>query len=236
MFVSGLVSAAAPVIGGIGQSRAFSKGMNAYKYNVNQGTDALKAGMAGSNAAFDPYSQSGTVGLSGAQSDIMNRTQATNPTASNINATSAQAYLDPSMAYQQDQMQKAATASGIAGGAVGGGMLKALSQNAGKFAQTGWNNAFQQMLDANKTNFDQGQQLYTNNNNFQQQQIDNKMNMANMGLQATTTNQGNQLQYNTGINSNFGDIAANEMAGYANKGNIFNNTVSGLGKSLASFL
>lgn len=236
MFASGLLSAAAPVIGGIGQSSAISKGMSSYRNNVNQGTDALKNGMAGSTAAFDPYSQSGQVGLSGAQSDIMGRTQATNPTASNINATSAQAYLDPSAAYSADQANKATTAAAIASGGMGGGMLKALSNQANKFAQTNWNNAFQQSMDAGKLNFDQGQQLYTNNNNYQQQQIDNKMDLAKMGLQATTSNQSNQLGYNTGINDNYGKIAANQMAGYTSKGDIFNNTVSGLGLSAARFL
>lgn len=232
----GLVSAGTGLLGGYGQTRDISRGMADYRKYVGQGTDVLSKGLSGVAAAYDPYTSVGSQGAADASTAINTRTQATQPTLSNISAASAKDYLDPSADYSIDQANKAATAQGIASGATGGGMMKALTNNANKMAQTNWNNALTSAMNAANLNFGQQQQQYTNTNDYQQQQIQNQMGLANMGLGATNSSQQTQLGYNTAINDNYNQIAANQMSGWANKGNIFNNTVSGLGKTVASFL
>lgn len=235
----GLLTAAAPVIGAMGHSMGIDRGMRQFANTVGQGTDVMNQGKAGSDAAFQPWVAAGQQGLAAGMDDILNRTQATQPQLSNINPESARAYLDPSAAYSADQANKATTAAAIAGGGMGGGMMKALSNNANKFAQTNWNNAFSQMQDAANTNFGQQQQQYQNTTDFDQSQIQNKMGLSGTGLTATSTNQGNQLGYNTGINDNYNAIANARMAGNAAKGSLFNSAISGKGglmSSLASFL
>jgi hypothetical protein len=101
-------------------------------------------------------------------------------------------------------------------------------------AMTNYNNAYNQMLQSNNQNFGQQQQLYTNNNDYQQQQIQNYGNLANTGLSANNANQHLQLGYNSGINNNYGEIAANQQAGYNAKAGIWGNMAQGVGDGLGA--
>jgi hypothetical protein len=223
---------AGPLVGGMGQYADVGKGMEAYNNYANQGTSTLNAGKEGANAAFNPYTSAGATANGSQLSAIQNRQQATNPALTNTSPSGVADYLNPSAAYSQNQAMKQAQAAGVAGGAMGGGMLKALSNNANQMAQTNYNNAYSQMLGTNDQNFNQQQQQYTNNNNFQQQQIGNYGDVANRGLSATSSNQGLNLQYNQGMNNNYMDQAANEQSGWNKKGEIFNKTSSDFGKNL----
>lgn len=235
--IPALVAAAAAktaggLAGGVGNYNDIQKGMTAYNNNVQAGTGVLQAGQAGANAAYSPYTQAGQTGIAGQVDAITGRQQAQGPTLSNASPASAMSYLDPSAAYSQNQAMHAAQAAGAASGGMGGGMLKALSNNANSMAMTNYNNAYQQMLGTNQQNFGQQQQQYQNNTDFQQQQIGNYAGLAGQGLQATGANQQLQAGYNQGINQNYNNMASNAMQGWAKKGDIFNGTATSLGNNV----
>jgi hypothetical protein len=211
--------------------------MQDFQNNVNQGTDVLKQGQAGSNAAFSPYTTAGATGASGMEAAIQGRTQAPNAAVTDNSAGNAIAnYLNPSSAYSIDQANKEIQAEGIAGGAVGGGMEKALSNNANQMAQTNYNNAYSQMLSGNNLTNTQQNTNAQNTNNFTQQQVGNFGQLAGLGLNATSSNQGLQAGYNSGINSNFGDIAVDQQSGYNALGKNANNTATNAGNSAGGIL
>jgi hypothetical protein len=218
-------------------SNDIQQGMQDFQNNVNQGTDVLKQGQAGSNAAFSPYTTAGATGASGMEAAIQGRTQAPNAAVTDNSAGNAIAnYLNPSSAYSIDQANKEIQAEGIAGGAVGGGMEKALSNNANQMAQTNYNNAYSQMLAGNNLTNTQQNTNAQNTNNFTQQQVGNFGQLAGLGLNATSSNQGLQAGYNSGINSNFGDIAVDQQSGYNALGKNANNTATNAGNSAGGIL
>lgn len=222
------------IAGGLFSNDYVNQGMKSYRDNVNQGTAVLNAGKDAANSAYSPYTTTGATGATGLANAITTRQQAALPTLQVSNPQNVSAYLDPSMAYTQDQARKQAMAAGVAGGAMGGGMLKALSNNANKMAMTNYNNAYNQMLQSNQQNFGQQQQNYQNLNDYQQQQIQNYGNLAQLGLTANTANQQLQQGYNKDINSNYGDIAANQQSGYNAKAGIWGNMMQGLGDGLGA--
>jgi hypothetical protein len=114
--------------------------------------------------------------------------------------------------------------------------MRALSNNAVGQASTNWNNAYQQMLDAKKTNFGQQQQQYTNTNNYQQQQIENNMGLANTGLQAVSGGQNLASVYNTKINENLGNLGATQMGAWGKKGQIFNDATGETSENVGNFM
>jgi hypothetical protein len=216
-----------PLVGGIMQNNDITKGMNAFRENVQQGTGVLKAGQAGANAAFDPYQKTGAAGTQGELSAVQNRTMAPQPTATNTSAGGVEQWLNPMATWQQNQASKAGSAAGIATGATGGGMQRAIANNAGKMAAGNWNDAYNQMLQANAQNFGQGQAQFENKTNFDQSQIGNYGALAQRGLSAVGANQGLQAGYNEGVSNNFGKIADNEMSAWGKKGQLMNDMWTG---------
>lgn len=219
------------VAGALGQNEALSRGLNAYNKNVGQGTQALQAGQQGATAAFDPYSQTGATANQGQLEAVQNRTQAAQPTLSNTSAEGIASWLNPMATWQQNQATKAATAAGVATGATGGGMQRAISADANTRAQGSWNDAYNQMLQANNQNFGQQQQQYQNQTGYDQSQIENLGDIASRGLSAVGANQGLQQGYAQGINQNFGNMANTAMGVNAVKGQLWNDTATGVGNS-----
>src|ERR1035437_731091 len=216
---------AGPLIGGYGNSQDISTGMAGYQNEVNAGTAVLNQGKADATAAYSPYTAAGAQGTSGMLNAIQGRTQAANGDVTDNSSQNAIAnYLNPSSAYSIDQSNKAIQAAGIAGGAIWGGMEKALSNNANQMAQTNYNNAYQQMLSDNNTKFGQQNTNAGNTNTYNQQQIGNFGQVAGMGLNATTADQNTQGQYNAAINKNWGDVAANEQSAWNALGKNFKDT------------
>lgn len=232
-----VASGVGSLVGGIMNSNDIQQGMQDFQNNVNQGTDVLKQGQAAANSAFSPYTTAGAAGVGGMLSAIQSRTQAPNAAVTDNSAGNAIAnYLNPSAAYSIDQSNKAMASQGIASGAAGGGMAKALSNNANQMAQTNYNNAYQQMIAGNNLTNTQQNTNAQNTNNFTQQQVGNFGQLAGIGLNATQGNQGLQQGYNQGINSNFGDIAANQQSGYNALGQNAKNTATNAGNSAGGIL
>jgi hypothetical protein len=227
--VAGGAKVLGSVAGALGQNAMLNKGLNQYNEYVGKGTDQLRTGKSEAGAAYDPYKATGADAVS-AQADLVNNRQmATQPTASNTDPNDVSAWLNPMATWQQNQATKAGTAAGIATGATGGGMQRALANNASKMAQGSWNDAYNQMLQANNQNFGQGQQLYENQTGFDQSQIDNQGRLADRGLTATGQEQQLQAGYNTGINENYGQQAANAQSVYGTKGQLWKDTTQSLG-------
>ena len=127
-------------------------------------------------------------------------------------------------------------AIGFAQSVAQNGMEKALSNNANQMAQTNYNNAYSQMLAGNNLTNTQQNTNAQNTNNFTQQQVGNFGQLAGLGLNATSSNQGLQAGYNSGINSNFGDIAVDQQSGYNALGKNANNTATNAGNSAGGIL
>lgn len=228
------INTLSPIIGAWGQNSQINKAAKQYREYANKGIDTLNAGKTGVTESMSPYTSTGADAATSQLGAIDNRTQATQPTLSNTSAAGVSDWLDPSMAYSVDQANKAGTAAGIASGGVGGGMLRALSNNANKMAQTNWNNAATQQLAANNQNFGQQQQLYDNTNNYQQQQIDNYGNVANRGVGAASTQEGLLQGYNNTINSNLLGIGESQAGAQMAKGNLWGKLVDTTGKNLST--
>jgi hypothetical protein len=224
---------AGPLVGGIMNSNDIQQGMADYRTDVNRGTSVLQGGINSANAAYSPYTGAGASGVAGEQLAIQNRQQAAQPTLSNVDPSQALSYLDPSAAYSTDQSNKAIQAQALASGGAGGGMMKALANNASDRAMTNYNSAFGQMLGAANTNFGQQQQQYVNQTGYDQSQIQNYAGLAGQGLQAVSGNQGLNANYNAGINGNFGDIAANQQSGWNALGKNAKDTATDLGNNIS---
>lgn len=216
-------------IGAYGAYQDVQRGATAYNNLAGQGRNTLESGKTASNEAYSPYTQAGKTGVSGLTSAVQNYTQnaqAGMPNAERTTAQGTSAWLDPSAAYSTDQANRAIQASALAKGGVGGGLAKALSNNANKMAMTNWNNAYNQQLQANNLNFGQGQQLWQNNKAIQDANIANYQGLTNTGLSATSGNQANQLAYNQGINTNYMANAENAQNAWNTKAGIFNKGVN----------
>ncbi len=224
--------------GGQNMKGYINRGEAAYGQKQQMGIDTLNAGKTQNTQAYSPYTTVGSQGAAGfgnaAQNYLSN--VGTGPQATDFRTTAGgtQDYLDPSAAYTSDQANKATQASALAKGGMGGGLAKALSNNANKMAMTNWNNAFQQQALANQQNFGQSNQQWQNNFNAQNQNVANYSNLANLGLNATTSNQGNQLAYNQGLGGMYGNWASQLQTNANNKAGVSGAQASGLGNSLSS--
>jgi hypothetical protein len=226
--VGGMMKTVGPIIGAAGQIDDINNGVDAYKTQISKANDLSTTAKSDANSAYSPYMTAGAQGATGASSLIANRQQAAQPTLSNVQASDTQSFLTPASNYSQDQARKQAVAAGAGSGAMGGGMLRALSNNAVNQASTNWNNAYQQMLDAKKTNFSQQQQQYTNNNDFQQQQIANNAGLMNTGLSAVGKNADLASLYNGRINDNLIGLGTTQANAWGKKGQIFSDAAGGI--------
>lgn len=221
------------VLGAFGQNAMLDSGLRQAKNLVGQGTQTLEAGRTGTDTAFQPYTSTGATAAQGQLDAIQNRQMATQPTLTNTSASGVQAWLSPQATWTQNQATKAATAAGVATGATGGGMQRAISADADKRALSNWNDAYKAMLEANAQNFGQQQQQFTNQTGFDQSQIENLGAVANRGVGAVGTNQQLDYNYNTGINQNYGNLADKVLGIKSAQGQLFNNTATNTGNNLA---
>lgn len=228
-------------IGAYGAYQDVQRGATAYNNLAGAGRSTLEGGKSASDTAYSPYTEAGktgVTGLTGAVGSYKNEALSGMPTQQTTTAQGTQAWLDPSANYSMDQSNRAIQASALAKGGVGGGLAKALSNNASKMAMTNWNNAYNQQLGANQQNFAQANQNFQNQKGVLDTNVANYQGLTNTGLQATSGNQSNQLAYNQGINQNYMDNAKNAQETWNTKAGIFdkgvNRTVSSAMPGIAS--
>lgn len=190
-----------------------------------QALAAQRQATAEAQGYLDPYAQAGTRALS----DLTNFQDYALPGEFDASGYNVQGYLDPSMAYQQQQMARNVEAGAAArGGLMSGAAAKELQTRGAQLAQTDYGNAFARMQTDKNFAYTQ----YTNRFNQVRQQNQDRLarlqNMGNMGYGANVA----KANLATGL--------GNATAGYAqNMGNIasqmamvpaqtFNSTASGL--------
>lgn len=202
-----------------------------YDKTMGQGIETQQHGLDQANAAYQPYTGAAGSTLAGYTGDINGRQQAQGPS---LGSYDPNAYLNPSAAYTTSQANTAAQSSSLAHGGLGGGLGKALSNNANKMAMTNYNEAYQKMLDTNAQKFGQGQQLYTNATDYQQQQIANKGNAATLALQGLSA--GSQLAsgYRGNISNLYGKMADTGLDIGENKASLAQSATTAATKSLAA--
>lgn len=202
-----------------------------YDQTIGQGIETQQHGLDQANAAYQPYTAAAQGGLAGYTGAINGRQQAQGPS---LGSYDPNAYLNPSAAYTTSQANTAAQSSSLAHGGLGGGLGKALSNNANKMAMTNYNEAYQKMLDTNAQKFGQGQQLYTNATDYQQQQIANKGNAATLALQGL--NAGSQLAsgYRGNISNLYGKMADTGLDIGENKASLANSATTSATNSMTA--
>ncbi len=220
------------------QKAAINRGEAAYGQKAQQGINTLQQGKTDATAAYNPYTSVGAQGAAGYGNAIGSYlgNVGTGPNASQYQSGTGQVsdYLNPSAAYTSDQANKATQASALAKGGMGGGLAKALSNNANQMAMTNYNNAYNQMLNTNQQNYGLANQSYQNNFNAQNQNVANYGNLANLGLTSTTANQNLLGQYNAGINTDYMNWGNTLQSNANNKAGVGGAQASGLGNSLGS--
>lgn len=159
-----------------------SEGSDEYNQQIQQGTEQgngiSNQGYQNAQQLFNPYMQAGQQGLQG-----MQNWQAAQP-GQFQGAGSVQSFLDPSMAYQQQQVSN--QVQGTAGPAgLSGSALKQLAAKTQNVAQTGWNNAFQQQQQSNNNLYNQYAQNFAMRNQSAQENYNKFANQSQMGMGAT---------------------------------------------------
>lgn len=224
--------------GGQNAKGYINRGEAAYGQKAQQGIDTLQQGKIEANDAYSPYTSVGATGAGGFSNATQNYLSNVGygPDASQYQSGTGQVfdYLNPSAAYTMDQANKATQASALAKGGMGGGLAKALSNNANQIAMTNYNNAYQQMLNTNQQNYELANQSFQNRFNVNNQNVANYQNLANLGLNATTSNQNLQGQYNSGIGNIYTDWGKTIQDNANTKAGVGKSQSLGMGNSLAS--
>lgn len=226
------------IINGIGSAVGANSALDelndvkaSYDQTMGRGIQTQQQGLDQANAAYLPYTGAAGSTLAGYTGDINGRQQAQGPSLGSYDPNT---YLNPSAAYTTSQANTAAQSSSLAHGGLGGGLAKALSNNANKMAMTNYNEAYQKMLDTNAQKFGQGQQLYTNATDYQQQQIANKGNAATLALQGL--NAGSQLAsgYRGNISNLYGKMADTGLDIGENKASLANSATTSATNSMTA--
>lgn len=233
--IGGVLGAAGTLWGNAEEQEAANKAKAAYAEQAQKGINALESGRMETNANYKPFVEAGQAGATGTLSSIQNRTQANQPTLSESSPNRAISdYLNPSAAYTTRMANDAITAKALAGGQAGGGMLKALSDNANKMAMENYNNAYEQMLKTGDQSFGQEQQQYTNKTNYDQSQIGNYQNLMNTGANAVSNLGTTNLGYDNNLNQSFQALGNSQAGGDYLKGQANSAAAQQTGNLLAS--
>ena len=175
---------------------------------------------------YSPYTSVGQTGLSGLQSGNFQAAQT--PYQAQTNVAS---YLDPSLQFQENAAQRSSEQGAAAsGGLYSGAQAKALQTQEQGIGQTGYNNAFTQMQQANNLNLNSwentfNQNLANANQNFKQYStlaaigqnaVGNTANAAYNMNQNTNQIIGQQGATQGGINAAPYQLAANQWGAASN--------------------
>lgn len=130
---------------------------------------------------YQPYKQAGLKGLAGLGADY-----STQMGDFEYNKDVSD-FLDPSMAFQQQQMADALEQSAIArGGLQSGGFAKALQDRSAQLAQTGYGNAYNRMAQDKQGAYQQFMDRFASRRANNQQRLNQMTNLASVGQNATS--------------------------------------------------
>ena len=213
------------------------KYLNAAKDQLNQGYNAaqgtLQTGQQQANQFYSPFQQGAQTDYGNFQNYVNNATQPTQANQVNMDANSANPYLQRMSTYGMDQANQQLGASALAHGGIGGGLAKALSNNAMKYAGQYFNDANTMAMNANNQNFNQQNTQYMNNADWYNKQAANRLSLANLSGNMATKGMDTMRGYNTDMaNSQVGrgqDVANIEAAKGGNAGSLFSTVGKGFG-------
>lgn len=240
MIAGGLTGAAAGLIGGASADEDLRRGRAAYGQKAQAGINQLRTGRAEAKSNYAPVIAGGQSSYQRAQDMTAGRQQAAQPNFTATTADSANPYLAKMSDYGQKQSQQAMQASALARGGMGGGFLKALSNNAQDYAATKYQQAQQMAQGANAQNFGQEQQIYANRTGFDQSQIENTQANAQAGLAGLAGYTGAAGNYDTGVSRAYEDWGTSEAGLYGasatNKSKKWANAGRGLAGAASALL
>lgn len=218
--IGGGLSLLGNLFGSSSAQKAAAQAKAEYGAKAQQGIDLLKTGRSENVSAFSPYVEAGQRATRGTESAIADRTQYAQPELSNSSPSKVADYLNPSAAYSTRVANDNIRAAALGSGAAGGGMMRALSENANKLAMTNYNNAYDQMLKTGDQTFNQGQQQYTNKTAYDQSQIDNLQRLASMGVGAASNMGSINQNYDNNLDQSYKDWGTSNAGGTMARGNI----------------
>ena len=214
-------AAAGGIIGGLGslfagsqQSEQLQRAAQAANGYLQQGVGKLQGVSDQAATRANPYLAAGQTGINGATQALQNGPSGTQPALSG--AFNFDAWKDPSTNYSISESNAGLQAAGLAGGATGGGMAKALQANGNQLAQQAYGNAYQRYLAQNQQDFGQQQTRYGNAASVWQNQLGGYQNMAGMGNTAQQNLSGTQLGAANSMAGLYGNMSSNLMGNGAN--------------------
>lgn len=231
--IGGAVGGLAGLVGGMSASSDLQKARRLYGEKAQMGIDQMRAGRSEAQSNYAPIIAGGKSSYQQAQDLVAKRKQAAQPGYNPITADSADPYLAKMSDYGQRQSQQAMQASALAKGGMGGGFLKALSNNAQDYAATKYQQAQQMAQGANAQNFGQEQQIYGNQTAYDQSQIGNTQANANAGLAGLSNYSGLAANYDSGVNNAYENWGASDAGILGSIAKNTNDTAQTTGSGLA---
>jgi hypothetical protein len=200
------------LIGGFGAQSAAEADTQMRKQMMERQIAEQNAAYGDIAPTYDPYIQAGEQGVRGL-ADLAGRVGEYDysPEQFQYNQTT-QDFLDPSIAFQQDQMRRQVEASAAAGGGLlSGGALKELQNRGAQLAQTDYGNAHNRMM--NDKQFAYGS--FRDNANAKiaslQQSFNNRANVANQQMGAGQFGVGGNASARMGVANNIGSAIGNQI-------------------------
>ena len=168
-------------IGAYLQSEGMKDSAKAQERGIQAGIDEQRQAYQDVAPSFQPYSNLGLTGLAGMGQDYSTE-MGDFEYGRNVND-----FLDPSMAFQQKQMQDAMEQSAVArGGLQSGGFAKALQDRSAQLAQTDYGNAYNRMNQDKANSYQQFRDQFASRRANNQQRLNQMQNMVQIGQGANT--------------------------------------------------
>ena len=177
----GLTSLGGQIFGAKSQADAMRASARAQAEGQRRAIEEQRQAYGDIAPMYQPYQQAGREGLAGLGADYSTE-MGDFEYNQDIND-----FLDPSMAFQQQQMLDAMQQSAIArGGLQSGGFAKALQDRSAQLAQTDYGNAYNRMSQDKQGAYQQFMDRFASRRANNQQRLSQMTNMASVGQNATS--------------------------------------------------
>ena len=161
------------------QAEAMKASAKAQERGQQRAIDEQRQAYADVAPNYDPYMQAGLTGLAGMGEDYSTQ-MGDFEYNEDVNS-----FLDPSMAFQQQQMQDAMEQSAVSrGGLQSGGFAKALQDRSAQVAQTDYGNAYNRMNQDKATSYQQFRDQFASRRANNQQRFSQLQGLNQMGFDA----------------------------------------------------
>jgi hypothetical protein len=178
---AGLASLAGGMFGANQQAKAMRAAARAQERGQQASIDEQRQAYSDVAPMYEPYKQAGLQGLSALGNDYSTE-MGEFEYGKDVND-----FLDPSMAFQQQQMQNAMEQSAIARGNLqSGGFAQALQDRAGQFAQTDYGNAYNRFSSDKQGAYQEFRDRTANRRANNQMRLNQMNNLASVGQNAVS--------------------------------------------------